>query len=203
MCDRFDIATSIPAPGIAALTLRFLRAKKQKHIRATGLTSCWHRFLCVMIFTSGKAKIGTCDRPDTIAGIPASGIAALALQFLQAKKRKHVHATGLTSCWHSCPHVIIFTSGKAKTGTCNRPDIAASIPAASIAAFALQFLRAKKQKHVRATGLTSCWHSCSGVPIFTCKKAIKGMCNRLDRTDALALRFSRLGSKKRKRLRMY
>ena len=63
--------------------------------------------------------------------------AAPTLRFLRAEKRKHVRTTGLT-CWHSCPRVTIFTSGKAKKGMCNRPDIAA--------APALRFSRSKKRK---------------------------------------------------------
>ena len=156
-----------------------------------------------MIFISGKAKISMCDRSDIAAGIPAPGITALTLRFLQTIKRKYVYITGLTNYWHSCPCVRIFTSGKTKIGTCDRPNTAANILTTSIAAPTLGFLWAKKRKHIYATGLTSYWHNCSDVPIFTCKKAIKGMCNWFDITDAPALRFSRLGSKKRKWLRMY
>ncbi len=92
-----------------------------------------------MIFISKKAKTGMCDWTDIVASIPTPGIAAPALQFSQAKKRKHICATDLTSYWHSCPCIIIFTSGKAKTSTCNRLNIAAGIPVAGIAAPALQF----------------------------------------------------------------
>ncbi len=49
------------------------------------------------------------------------------------------------STWHNCcPSVAIFTSGKAKTGTYDRPDTAAGTPAtgtpaAGTAAPALRF----------------------------------------------------------------
>lgn len=64
------------------------------------------------------------DRAITPALSAADDIAALALKVLSEKKRKHIHITGLTIDWHSYPCVTIFTSGKAKTGTCNRSDVA-------------------------------------------------------------------------------
>lgn len=86
---------------------------------------------------------------------PAAGSAAPASQFLQEKKRKHVYATGLTSCWYRCPRATIFTRGKVK----NR-YVQLAWPVAGISAVALRFLHPEKRKHVRITGLTSCWLSC-------------------------------------------
>ena len=133
------------------------------------MQSAWHNCSCcfrVTIFTSGKAKTCTCNRPDTTAA------AASALQFLRAEKRKQVPATGLTNlhpqllpprydfyelksenrflqpAWHTCScclRATIFTSGKAKTGTYDRRDT----PAA--AASALQFLQAEKQNRYLRT----------------------------------------------------
>lgn len=49
---------------------------------------------------------------------------------------------------------MIFTSGKAKTDTCNRFDTAANIFIASIVVLALQFLLAEKREQIYVTGLT-------------------------------------------------
>ena len=81
---------------------------------------------------SKKAKTDICNSPHTAVGISIASITVSALQFLPAKKQKHIYTTGLTSCWHSYPRIIIFMSGKAKTNTCGRLDTATDIPATSI-----------------------------------------------------------------------
>ena len=104
----------------------------------TYLQPCrWHTCSCctrVTIFMIGKAKIPACD---PAAGTPVA--AAPALRFSRAEKRKQVRATSLAqlpprydfyerkskdrylqSDLRPGPRVTIFTSGKVKTGTCNR-----------------------------------------------------------------------------------
>lgn len=78
--DKKTTTATILATGTAAPTFQFLQVKKRKHVRTTGLTSCWLSCPCVTIFMSKKAKTDTCDRYDTAA--------APALQFSQLKKRK-------------------------------------------------------------------------------------------------------------------
>ena len=63
---------------------------------------------------SEKVKTGICNRPDKVI--------VLILQFLRLKKQKHGNTIGLTSCWYNCLRIIMFTIGKAKTNTYDRPD---------------------------------------------------------------------------------
>ena len=97
-------AVGTPTAGPA---LQFLWVKKRKYVYITGLTSYYPR---ITIFAIKKVKMAKniLDKKAFAAGTPAT---APALWFLQAKKRKHIHITSLTSY---CFRITIFAIKKAK-----------------------------------------------------------------------------------------
>ncbi len=102
--DKRALAASIAAPA-----LQFLQAEKRKHVRRIGLTSCWHNYPYITIFTKRKAKTRTYNRLDQLlAQLPSR------YDFYNQKSENRY----LQLAWHTfscCPHVMIFISGKTKT----------------------------------------------------------------------------------------
>lgn len=108
MCDMLNIPTA------TSYTLEFLQAKKPKQVLLTNLAQL--QLLCVPIFISGKAKPGIYNQPETPT------VTAPVFANKKAKTAKGV--LGKTAAyWHiysCCPHIMIFLTGKTKTGTCNK-----------------------------------------------------------------------------------